>query len=1221
MDLSAFKIHGCKALMTVLALTVAAGAAHANVLTATPSTQTMTCNTATGPGNPTTVIVKPATPLTGAATVVVTFSAPANGITVTAPNVTTLSTTNQVAGLIYTLTMANGCVGVTTGTPTFHFNAGGNSDVTVTINSTLVNNASGLAASNVTVTCARLGAGSYLPGPAQTVSVTSAAVGGTAFTIDPSPNPALPSWLSISSLAGGTATSTPVTFTVAATGTCGGGAAPSTATATLHLLNGPGPDKTVVVTLQILPPSPLIATPTLPTLSYVKGSGNAGKVDVAFSSSAVPNAFFAVDTSSLPSWLTVDSVTGSVPKSVRFSSTSIADTLAPGTYTAPIRIKVSQYADLSVSISILITNTAPKLTLAEPTTRTIPWTLGSAIPTPFITAVSSDSPIAYSIVTGGTLQPTVPANMAKGLAYSFGTQIPISFNSLIFASAQPGTTLTGTATITWGTPALTIVVTFNVPVISPGATVSGLAPASIPTAAAGQTFTVSMSGSGFVPSTDPAQKTKVGVLVSGQIVTDTNIATTVVDSSHITLVITVPATADPNLPFSPSGNGGAVSLGVCNPVGGTCSIPGSGGTTTLSIGTNPIIQAVTSSSAFVQVTPPALQSIAPYDIVSIFGTNFCSSGGTGCTSSQVMYGAPDPTTFRYPSTLSPDSTGAGQRLLSVTFQTHGVNPTPIPGTAPLLFATNNQINMLVPSTISAQIGNTIDIVVNFGYGTGATLKSSAPFAVTAVATNPGIFTVGANGQGDGAILNSSWAVITAANPAGIRANAIDSDTVTLFVTGLGAPDSTGDNATAGSGYTYSSDCVSISTFLASLNAADQASFATLDGNVLQSSLLSSNRLVPCISASATNVPTVSIGGVNAPVLYAGWVADTIAGLYQINVSLPALGGGPFTPVSGPQISTLAAPVQLPVTITANSKHSQAGVTMWVAPRLQVNPPSGAGLSGTVGIVWNGTSIASVQVANGSGQSPYRFALTAGLLPSGLTLNPNTGYIAGTPGASTAGSYIVTVQATDSANIPVTGTTTFTLAVAGGLVLTTNGTAPFTGTFGTANSTLTTVTAAGGIFPYLYTITSPGSLPAGMTINPGTGVIGISALTPAGTYHLTVHAIDSTSGTPLAGNVTFDVVVALAMANTTVVPPTHAQVSAVSTVSVTGNTGNAPVYSLDAATLAAGYFSINSSTGVLSTTANCTGGSFTAVVIATDNTAPSMASAAGTGTISIPVTVQ
>jgi uncharacterized protein (TIGR03437 family) len=831
------------------------------------------------------------------------------------------------------------------------------------------------------------------------------------------------------------------------------------------------------------------------------------------------------------------------------------------------------------------------------------------LPTAFITAVSSDSPISYKATTGGSLGPIVNPAQVSGLAYSFGTQIGVSFNPLIFAAAQPGSVLTGTVTLTWGSPASTIVVTFNVSVLSPGATVSGLSPASLPTASPGQTFSVVLTGTGFVPSTDPSQKTKVGVVVAGALVVDTNIAANVINPSNIILTITVPVVPDANLPFAPSGTGGSVLLGICNPAGTTCSIPS--GSATLTIGNGPIIQAVTSASAFIQVAPPSLPIISPYDMLSIFGANFCSSGGTGCSSSQILFGTPD-STLRYATALSPDAAGPTKRSLSVTFQTHAATPVLI-ASAPLLFGTNGQINLLVPDALTGYVGQSVEIVVNFGYGSGATMKSSAPVQVDVAATTPGIFTIGASGQGDGAILDSSFAVVTNTNPAGMRSTATDSDIVQFYVTGLGAPDSTADNANTG-GAAWSADCVSTASYLTSLNSAAGSALTNLDGTVVQSSLLNTNRLPPCVLSTSANVPTVNIGGVPATVLYAGFVPDSIAGLYQINATLPGSGDGPFTSAAGTTINTLTTAVQLPVSITANGVASQSGVTLWVAPRLKVLGPSGAGLTGTVGVPWSSSN--NVVVAS-QGTPAYRYALTSGLLPSGLTLNTTTGAITGTPAALTSGTYAVTVTATDSANVPVKGTVSFTLTVAGGLFMTSTGTAPYNATFGTASALLTTVKATGGVFPYAFAITNPSSIPTGMTINASTGVVATTALTPAGTYTVTVTATDSTAGTPLTGSITFDIVVALRMSHTAPVSRASGTPGTLSTVSATGNTGTI-VYTLDATSLSAG-FTIDSATGAVGS-GTAAAGTVNVTVTATDDTAPANATLEGVGVTTFSVTV-
>ncbi|HVW84093.1 MAG TPA: putative Ig domain-containing protein [Bryobacteraceae bacterium] len=237
----------------------------------------------------------------------------------------------------------------------------------------------------------------------------------------------------------------------------------------------------------------------------------------------------------------------------------------------------------------------------------------------------------------------------------------------------------------------------------------------------------------------------------------------------------------------------------------------------------------------------------------------------------------------------------------------------------------------------------------------------------------------------------------------------------------------------------------------------------------------------------------------------------------------------------------------------------------------------------------------------------------------MTLNAATGAISGTPAANTAGSYVVTVTATDSANVPVKGSATFTLIVAGGLFMTSSGSAPYHATFGTASAAQTAALATGGTYPYTYAITSPASLPAGLTVNPTSGVVGTSALTPAGTYHVTVTATDSTSGTPLTGSITFDIVVALQVSRTNPVAVTAGSAGTITTVSATGNTGTV-TYALDAATAALGWVTLNSSTGVVAVTTGSVSGTKSITVTATDGTTPANATAAGTGSVTFTMTI-
>jgi hypothetical protein len=1144
----------------------------------------------------------------------VTFGSVGAGIVVTAPSVTTLSTANQTAGITYSVRAAAGCAGLSAGANavTFRFSTGAGVDRIVTVNVTVtVGSASPLITTpaSIALTCTRNPVGPvYTPGPAQTLAVKSNTPSGTPFTVENSTY-ALPAWLTATPLSGGTATTTAVNVSFVAAAGCGGFAAGTTNTFTVHLANAPSPDKLVQVSLQVVPPTTLTATPSPASLSYVKGSGTAGKVDVNITSVTTPAPFFTVDATSLPPWLTADSLSGTVPKSIRFSSTVAADSMAPGNYAATIRVKVTAQADLTIPITLQLNNPAPKLTVSEGLTRNISWTIGSSIPSLFVTAVSSDSPIPYTITTGGTLAPIVPAANLKGLAYSFGTPIPVTFDPNIFAAAQPGTSLVGTVALTSGTPSTTITVTFTVSVQAPGATISSISPASIPTAAAGQSFTLVLSGAGFVTGSDPLLRTKVGVVATSGFVIEPSIAVNVVNVSSIILTITVPAVASANLPFAVSGTGGTVVLGVCNPNGSTCSTPT--GTVSFTIGSNPIVSAVTSASSFLQVTAPTVQTIAPYEMLSVFGSNFCSSGGTGCSSTDILYGVPDAATLAYPTFVSPDAVGATQRKLTVTFQTNATPPVVL-GTAPILFATNGQVNIVAPAALAAQSGNTISMVVNFGYGSGATMRSSAPFNVTVADANPGIFTVAANGQGDGAILSSTYAPVVPGAEAGVRSTGggTDSDVVQIYMTGLGVPNSGGSNASAGAGYTWSTDCVTETSFRTSLNNFASSSLTTLDGVIINSALLNTNRLAPCFRSAADSSgtpPTVTIGNVAGTVTYAGWVADSVAGLYQLNVQLPSSTGA-YTTSTGASLAAISTPVQLPVVVTQGGRSSQAGVNLWVARRLKVAGPTGGGLTGQVNTAWASSNNLVVATL---GTSPYRYALTSGVLPTGLLLNATTGAISGTPAAGTAGSYPVTVTATDSANFPLTGKVSFTLTVAGGLVVASSGSAPYNEVYGTANATVTTVSASGGTFPYTYAITSS-PVPLGMTIDANSGVISVSSLTPAGTYNLTVTATDA--ATPaLTGTLTVPVVVALKVLAPSPAGGTAGAASTIVTPVTTGQTGTL-TYTLDATTAALGWVTINSSTGVVAVTSSSIAGTRPVTITATDSAAASGSAANATGSV-------
>ena len=66
-------------------------------------------------------------------------------------------------------------------------------------------------------------------------------------------------------------------------------------------------------------------------------------------------------------------------------------------------------------------------------------------------------------------------------------------------------------------------------------------------------------------------------------------------------------------------------------------------------------------------------------------------------------------------------------------------------------------------------GRMRDVVVNFGVPPAASMLSSAPFAVNVAAVDPGVLTVGGDGQGDGAILDIYSSIIASGPMVEVRA--------------------------------------------------------------------------------------------------------------------------------------------------------------------------------------------------------------------------------------------------------------------------------------------------------------------------------------------------------------------------------------------------------------------------------------------------------------------
>lgn len=188
--------------------------------------------------------------------------------------------------------------------------------------------------------------------------------------------------------------------------------------------------------------------------------------------------------------------------------------------------------------------------------------------------------------------------------------------------------------------------------------------------------------------------------------------------------------------------------------------------------------------------------VAPGSIASAFG-NFLLSSGVGATQSPL------------PTDISGLSLQFGGGRL-----------------APLFFVSGGQVNFQVPWELSGQSQSTLTATLNNVSGAAQTM-ALAPFA-------PAIFSMNAQGSGQGAILDTSYRLVDSSNPT--TANAF----VLIYCTGLGAV--TNQPATGSPG--------------------------------------------PSNPLAWSSTPTVTIGGVPAAVSFSG-LAPGYVGLYQVNTQVPA----------------------------------------------------------------------------------------------------------------------------------------------------------------------------------------------------------------------------------------------------------------------------------------------------------------------------------------------
>jgi len=629
--------------------------------------------------------------------------------------------------------------------------------------------------------------------------------------------------------------------------------------------------------------TPLTATPATVSLTYQRGTGAgtgpgaAVPVLVTASSSTA----FVVDPTSVPIWLTLSALSGTADTngaSVTFNAPPSGSLIAAGSYSASVKFDavitpssgpnsgVPTLTVMSVPVSLVVSDTTPTLTLSGTSNLVFTWRQGTLLPTATLFVLSSNEPLGFTVAVTAT-SPTNPANWihvahASGVAYSWGTAVTLSFDPLLSYTTNVGDTLSGTVTITPAVGNALAPAAVTITVAAPVAVISSVYPAAIPVQPHDlKSYTFLVSGSGFNAATvvkvngaNPKSKAVLG---------GNTMSVTVADDPLLDATGTFPITAN-------------------NAVGTDTAA-----TTTVTVTNSPIIYAATNSASYVQLSPGVTPGIAPYDLLSIFGDNFLGVGGTG-----VVNGTPDASFFNFPITVS--SSGH-----AVVVNFYKADTTTLIVAAPIMFASQQQINIVVP----AEVAGNAKVYITVSYNG----VESAQYAANIVTADPGIFTTNADGTGQGAILNSDYT----ANSSTVAAK--PGNTVMIYVTGLGAPTSTGTNTTQ-TAQAFPKSCISTAAYMGTVNGQTvppSQAWTSIDGAVIHGAWLAAKTFPPCFATS----PTVTIGGKAATVTYAGFVADSVAGLYQINATVPATGVTPGTAV--------------PVVVSVGTAASQAGVTMAV----------------------------------------------------------------------------------------------------------------------------------------------------------------------------------------------------------------------------------------------------------------------------------------------------
>lgn len=255
---------------------------------------------------------------------------------------------------------------------------------------------------------------------------------------------------------------------------------------------------------------------------------------------------------------------------------------------------------------------------------------------------------------------------------------------------------------------------------------------------------------------------------------------------------------------------------------------------------------------------------------------------------------------------------------------------------------------------------------------------------------------------------------------------------------------------------------------------------------------------PVITINPASLPPVTQYNAMSPVNFSAvggrapytWSASGVpAGL----VFTPATARLSGTPAVAPGIYHLV------INLTDNSgcPATKTYALVVAPPPISITPTNLP--QGTVGTPYAQAMTATISGTGVPAQS-WTWSLESGSLPAGLTLNPGTGVVAGTPLA--AASSGITVKATNAQNS--SGTQVLNLVTVCPDVTIAQDSLAIATQYATGYNQVLTV--SGGHAPYTWTMS--GTLPAGLSFSAATGAITGAVSSPPAAYPLTISVSDA-----------------------------------------------------------------------------------------------------------------